>query len=427
VTVDKHTLVVVNPGHFHAALTLRLPHPRLSDDVHVYAEDGPDLERFLGIVQAFNARPVSPTGWKLHVYRGDDYLQRLRAERPGRLAVVAGRNDRKMDLIEQLHADGFLVLGDKPWVIRSDQLAALGTTATTPPLAMDIMTERHEVAVRAQARLMRREEVFGCLAVHGEQPVLSLQSVHYLYKLVNGQPLVRPAWYFDVDAQGEGITDVNTHLVDLAQWMTGDGRPFDFERDVELISARQWPTEVPRETFTRITGQQDFPAALRKDAAGDVLSYRCNGSVSYRLRGARVEVEALWGLAIPEGGGDTHHIVARGTRAHIAVRLDAGTGFRTELTIEPQRADAGHAKALADALDAMQSDFPGLSAQPAGAAFRIAIPDALRTTHEEHFAMVLDEFIRYADSGSWPRNLGPDLVAKYTLLQRAREMAHAND
>ena len=25
---ERHTLVVVNPGHFHAALTLRLPHPR---------------------------------------------------------------------------------------------------------------------------------------------------------------------------------------------------------------------------------------------------------------------------------------------------------------------------------------------------------------------------------------------------------------
>ena len=119
-TADKHTVVVVNPGHFHAALTLRLAHPRLSDDVHVYSEDGPDLERFLAIVRAFNERPIAPTRWKLHVYRGQDYLQRLLGERPGRLAVVAGRNDHKMALIAQLHANGFLVLGDKPWIIRPD-------------------------------------------------------------------------------------------------------------------------------------------------------------------------------------------------------------------------------------------------------------------------------------------------------------------
>jgi hypothetical protein len=251
-----------------------------------------------------------------------------------------------------------------------------------------------------------------------------MQSVHYLYKLVNGRPLVRPAWYFDVNAQGEGITDVNTHLVDLAQWMTSAGRPFDFERDVELRSARQWPTEVPRELFVRITGLEDFPAALRNAVTGNVLHYLCNGSLAYRLRGIAVEVEALWGLAIPEGGGDTHHIVARGTRAQIAVRLDATTGFRTELTVAPSRADPGYAKGLDAAIEALQPDFPGLSAQPAGSAFRIAIPDALRTTHEEHFAVVLDEFIRYADSGQWPRHLGPDLVAKYTLLQRARELSH---
>jgi hypothetical protein len=48
----------------------------------------------------------------------------------------------------------------------------------------------------------------------------------------------------------------------------------------------------------------------------------------------------------------------------------------------------------------------------------------LRTTHEEHFAVVLHKFIRYADSGQWPRHLGPGLVAKYTLLQRARELSH---
>jgi hypothetical protein len=104
VTTDKHTLVVVNPGHFHAALTLRQPHPRLNDEVYVYSQAGPDLERFLDIVAAFNQRALRPTPWKLRVYRGEDYLQRLLAERPGRLAVVAGRNDLKMALIERLQA-----------------------------------------------------------------------------------------------------------------------------------------------------------------------------------------------------------------------------------------------------------------------------------------------------------------------------------
>jgi hypothetical protein len=205
--------------------------------------------------------------------------------------------------------------------------------------------------------------------------------------------------------------------------MTG-GQPFDFERDVELISARQWPTQIPRDLFTRITGLDDFPGALRDHVTDNVLHYLCNGSIAYRSRGIRVAIEALWGLAIPEGGGDTHHIVARGTRAEIAVRLDASTGFRTELIVEPSQADPGYANDLDAAVAAVQPEFPGLSVQRAASAFRIVIPDALRTTHEEHFAAVLDEFIRYADSGQLPRNLASDLVTKYTLLQRARELSH---
>ena len=32
------------------------------------------------------------------------------------------------------------------------------------------------------------------------------------------------------------------NLVDLAQWMSGDGTAFDYQRDVALEAARQWPT-----------------------------------------------------------------------------------------------------------------------------------------------------------------------------------------
>ncbi len=47
-----HTLIVVNPGHFHAALTLREMHPNLSKDVYVYAEEGADLKSFINLVRS---------------------------------------------------------------------------------------------------------------------------------------------------------------------------------------------------------------------------------------------------------------------------------------------------------------------------------------------------------------------------------------
>ncbi len=35
------TLVFLNPGHFHAALTLRKSDPRVGEEIFVYAEEGP--------------------------------------------------------------------------------------------------------------------------------------------------------------------------------------------------------------------------------------------------------------------------------------------------------------------------------------------------------------------------------------------------
>src|SRR5437868_10294243 len=83
----KRTLTVLDPGHFHAALTLRRSHTRLNDDVYVYANAGPDVDAFIDDVESFNRRAEDPTQWELHVYRGPEPLERLLSERRGDVAV----------------------------------------------------------------------------------------------------------------------------------------------------------------------------------------------------------------------------------------------------------------------------------------------------------------------------------------------------
>ncbi len=422
---QKHTIVILNPGHFHAALTLREHHPLIDDDVHVFAEDGPDVDSFLRLVQSFNDRAVNPTRWTLRVYRGPDYLEKLTAQRPGEVVIVAGRNNEKMPLIHLLHAQGFHVLGDKPWLIESGQIGLMREVTARAPLAMDIMTERHEVANQVQRALVRQPAVFGDFRLDGDQPAIAIRSVHHLYKRVNNQPLQRPAWYFDTTVQGEGITDVTTHLVDLVQWMTGDGERFDFDRPVEQLSARQWPTAIPRDIFSRITGLEDFPEVLHSQAVDGALPYLCNAALSYRLRGIPVEIETLWALEEPEGSGDLHQAILRGAKSDLIVDQGPQTGFQTMLTINPVEAGKAFTEALTDAVARMQTGFPGLGVEPVGRKCRITIPKALRTTHEQHFAAVLQTFLAYIDAGTWPGDLGSDLETKYTLLAQALELSHA--
>ena len=421
---QKHTIVILNPGHFHAALTLRERHALIDDDVHVFADDGPDVDHFLRLAQSFNERAVNPTRWTLHVYRGADYLQKMISQRPGEVVIVAGRNNEKMPLIHLLHAQGFHVLGDKPWLIESEQIGLLREVTASAPLAMDIMTERHEVANRVQRALVQQPAVFGDFRLDGDQPAIAIRSVHHLCKRVNNRPLQRPAWYFDPAIQGEGITDVTTHLVDLAQWMTGDGARLDFDWHVERLSARQWPTAVPRDIFSRITGLEDFPEILHDRVVDGALPYLCNAALSYRLRGVPVEIETLWGLEEPEGSGDRHHAILRGTKSELIVDQGPQTGFQSLLTINPVEGGKAFFEALTDAVARMQTRFPGLGVAPAGRQCRIMIPKALRTTHEQHFAAVLQTFLAYIDAGTWPGNLGSDLDAKYTLLAHALELSH---
>ncbi|MDP6951674.1 MAG: putative oxidoreductase C-terminal domain-containing protein [Alphaproteobacteria bacterium] len=420
----KHKLIVLNPGHFHAALTLRQSHPRLDDVVHVYAEDGPDVDNFLRIVNSFNARADNPTSWDIRVYRGADFFERLLAERPGDMVVISGKNDSKMASIHRLQAEGFLVLGDKPWLIDEVDVPLLAPTTSGAPLAMDIMTERQVETYRLQKALAARPEIFGQWHTAGDKPAVSLRTVHHLYKIVNNAPLVRPAWFFDTAIQGEGTNDVTTHLADLAQWMAGEKKPFDYDRDVTLRAARQWPTEVPLDIFLQITKLDSFPQALQGAVSGDVLNYLCNAHIAYDLRGVPVEIDSLWDLALPPGGSDTHLSVLRGTKAEITVELGPETDFISTLSIRQTTPSRGFAGGLMRALEDQGEQYPGLDMINEGGAYRVIIPDALRTRHEEHFAAVLDEYLAYVDSGSWPDNLGPDIVCKYTLLARAKALSH---
>ncbi len=426
-----HTLLFLNPGHFHAALTLREAHPRVSEQVFVYAEQGPELEVFLELLASFNERKQRPTRWRPQVYTGADYMERLIAERRGEVVVTAGKNHRKMADVQRLHGEGFHVLADKPWLIGVEGLEQMREVTAAPPLAMDIMTGRFEITHVLPRLLLGEEAVFGAFQAEegsGEDgaPAIRMESVHHLVKTVAGRPLLRPDWYFDVRVQGDGIVDIPCHLVDKVLWMVGGG-PLEIERDVELLSARRWATAVPPEVFTNVTGANPWPPFLEADLRDGVLNLLCNGEFAFRLRGVTVSLLGEWRLAAPEGGGDTYQFTIQGTRAEVAVEMAAHTGFQARVYVRPRPGESGVGPALESALAAWQGKFPGLAALPAGDGYEIEIPAPLRTTHEEHFPMVLDEFLGYLDAGAWPDTLPNSLRAKYTLTARATELAQRGE
>jgi predicted dehydrogenase len=418
--IRMHTLVIVNPGHFHAGLVLREMHPALSKDVYIYSEAGADLENYMKLVEAFNNRAENPTEWDFHVYAGDDYLEKAVAEQKGDIAILAGKNNKKICDIKALHDAGFKVLSDKPLTIDMDGVKTLDAALKDGPVINDIMTERHEINSIIQKGLLADPEVFGKFE-NGSEPAIVKESVHHLYKTVNGAPLVRPAWYFDVNVQGEGIVDVTTHLADLVQWMVFGEDEIDFGKDIAILEAKRWATDIPLDKFQLVTKKDSFPAELADCVEGGSMQLFCNGEFTYTIKGMPVKLSVIWNLQAPEGGGDTHYSIMKGTKANLVIEQCPETGFKPELYVEPKGSADEMEGALQAALDCQGRE--GVVAVREGDRFRIDIPAKYRTTHEEHFASVRDEFLEMLDSGNIPANLKSNLLSKYTTLAAARETA----
>ena len=414
-------LITLDPGHFHAALIHKEELPEVARDVHVYAPLGPDLAAHLGRIAAYNRRERNPTHWRLDVRAGDDYFERFLAERPGNVVVLSGRNRGKLARIKAAVDAGLHVLADKPWVIEAADLplldATLDAAAARGVVAYDAMTQRFETTCLLQKALVNDPAVFGeCLPGTAEEPAVSMESLHYLLKQVSGVPSLRPVWFFDVGEQGEGLADVGTHLADLVAWTLCEERMLDPRGDTRLVGAARRPTMLSAADFERVTGVRGFPEFLAGAVEDGGLAYFCNTRVDYTLRGVHVRLAVAWDFAPAPGEADRSSAVFRGTRARVEVRQGKDEGFVPQVFVVPN--DAGRkAEVLAAVgrrLASLAGEFPGLAAEDLGDRIGIAIPAALRTGHEAHFALLVRRFIEYVrQPASLPSWEAAHMRAKY--------------
>jgi len=414
--MDEFRLIALDPGHFHAALVQKEMYPGVSPRAAVYAPLDGDLIEHLNRIARFNQRPDSPTGWELDIHTGPDSLSRMLRERPGNLVVLSGRNGRKIDRIRASLDAGLNVLADKPWIVGSADLAALeaalSTASASRLLAYDIMTERYEISSILQRELVNDPEVFGqVLAGTPAAPAVEMESVHHILKLVAGAPNPRPAWFFDIEEQGEALADVGTHLVDLAQWTLFPGRALDYRADVEVLAASRWPTPIAAAQFRQVTG-----------APGGPLDYYCNTRVTYAVRGIHVRLDVLWRWEAPAGAGDTHYAVYRGSKSSVEVRQGKEENYQPELYVTPR--GSGVEAALTSRVAALAAQYPGIAVERQPDRRRIAIPAVHRVGHEAHFAQVTRQFFDYwRKPETFPAWENPNMLAKYYTCTKGVELS----
>jgi predicted dehydrogenase len=423
-------LVTINPGHFHAALVHREMYPEVAPHVHIYGPAGTELAEHMHRLIRFNARAIEPTQWQLDIHACPDYLDRFRREKPGNVVILAGFNSTKLNAIEAAIAEGMHVLADKPWVLVPEELPRLQRLLKTAEakglIAYDIMTERYEITSILQRELVRDEAIFGTVQSGSPtDPGVYMDSVHYLKKRVAGSPLQRPAEFFDVYLQGEGLSDVGTHLVDLVMWILFPDQAIETEA-ISITDARRWPTLVSKADFCTITGQAEFLHSLNHHLRQDELPYYCNTLVDYTIRGVHVRLGLAWDLEAAPGVGDTHLAVFRGSRCRIEVRQGREENFQPELYVLPASAldypRVHHA--LEARLAQLQTTYAGVGLVDYGTHFRVTIPAAFRVGHEAHFAEVTRQFLRYVlGQDRLPAWEQPNMLAKYFVTTRGVELA----
>ncbi len=327
---------------------------------------------------------------------------------------------------------GLNVLSDKPMAINRDDFVLLekaySTAQTQNVYLYDMMTERYDMLNIIEKELVRNKDFFGELQTGTlENPAVYMESVHHFYKEVSGVPLVRPAWYYDVEQQGEGIADVTTHLIDLVFWMFFPDQAIDYRQDIGNISATHWPTDITPVQFAKSTQQTDFPDYLQKYIRNSTLKVYANGTVHFDVKNHHVALKVIWNYQAPEGSGDTFMSVVKGTKAILKTVQDKERQFVKQLYV--QKTDSIDEKEftenLQQAVEKLKVDYPFISVSPTSVddEYRINIPVEKRAGHESHFKYVAESFFGFLANRNMPEWEVSNTLAKYYITTKAVEVA----
>lgn len=417
--MPSHTLMVLTPGHFHAALPFKTAIPGVSHELFVYGFEGAETEQFVQWIESFNRRAESPTAWRLHLCLSENPMEHLLRECPGDVALVAGQNHSKATTIRALAEHGVHVLADKPMSINAAGAREISCALNCAGVHVrDMMTCRFDPRWLLLDALVKAEGVLG--GFDRDKPeALTIESLHFLSKEVAGIPLKRPARYFDVDHQGLGIADVATHYVDRAQLLSGQIP----EETLSLRAACVWPTCVPFEDFCAVTGCTNWIPELRDriNSAGDALLLQANGELVFDVGALNTRLRVDWKLRANPFEEEGVRVCCRGCDSYLGMER----GKRVEVVVLPH---SHKAMQVRDALFSWRESARICHARPVvteslvmPGAWNVALPSAGLPSHEEQFANMLRNYLSGIDA---PSSNGDAIrtARRYELLARAVEV-----
>lgn len=433
--LPKIDLVVLDPGHFHASLLQKSTLACVNDTVRVYAPKGVGLNQYLNNIDSYNHRIDNPTHWHEIVYEGNDYLQKMLSEHKGNVVILAGNNQKKTKYILEAIKTGYNVLSDKPMAINKKNLKMLIEAYQLAKkkniLLYDLMTERYDILNIVEKELLHNQDLFGKLQKGtSNHPGVIMESVHHFFKNVSGKPVTRPAWYYDIEQQGEGIADVTTHLIDLINWQCFPEKVIHYQSDINVLKASHWPTYISLQEFNKSTQVDSFPNYLHKYVKDSTLKVLANGSFYYTIKGVNVGIKVKWNYTPLNNGDDTFSSIKEGAKATLKIIQDKGSQFERQLYIQKRQniLTVEFETQLQKAIKKIQAIYPFVSIKnKSNGLYLIDIPLKNRLGHEALFSKVAERFFYYLQHRNIPKWENENTISKYYITTSAVELAQRGD
>ena len=418
-------LVTLDPGHFHAAVIQKKSYPGVSDEAYVYAPEGEDLRMHLQRIAGYNQRSESPTSWHEEIYTGADFLQKMVQQKKGNLLILAVNNKHRSRYISEGIKAGYHVFSDKPMAITSEEyqslLRAIDMAQKKKLIILDMMSERYQVTNALQKDLVDHKALFGEIEPGSpENPAIIISNTHHFCKIVSGEANTRPEWYFDPNQQGVGIADVNTHLVDLVQWIVAGEKSIEPD-NVEVVSARRWDSTLTLEQYRQVTQKENFASFLQPYVRDGILCIPSNGEIDFKVNGIYARVSIQWNFMAPEGAGDMQTATVNCKKGDVTIEQSPEQLYKP--TIYVKFKDQGNRldteKELGKVIMELSDKYPGISGAKENGKFRIMIPDSLFVGHETHITMSMEKLLDYYYNGGVPQWETAQLKTKYLIISEA--------
>lgn len=418
---DRAQLLVIDPQHFHAALVQKYSHPNIDSIVHLFAEKEEVAIGYTQLISQFNSREDSPTNWQTNSYYGADFLQQAFSQSNGNLVVLAGDNSKKVGYMKYAIENVMDVFADKSLVINKKGFLELDKLLSQKnSLVYDIMTERYDVKNDLLKTLILNEDFSGGFEQKALKPLITFNSTHHFLKEVSGKPLIRPALFFNVKQQGEGLVDVTTHYIDLVQWILSSERVIDIEKDLELQTSERWGTLISKEQFAKATNLAEYPNHLLEAVKNDQLKIFSNGKIDYMFRNIPISIAVQWNVESKEGKSD--QLNASFLTKKIQFEICPDEHGKSSIFLKPLVEEEDFEGEIRVTL-ANTNRFAAVDVKKIGDKYQLIIPDELYFSHEEHFAKVLNQFLIYREERKIPEWETSFLRAKYYLTTLALEKA----